>query len=81
MRTIPGRLAVSAGAGIAAAVLAAVAITVIDLYLTGHGYDSITREFITWTPADVHLSVGDLVMLFSVIAAAGMTWNVSGRGA
>jgi len=58
--------------------VAAVVVTVIDLYTTGHGYGSITRESITWAPAGVHLSVGDLAMLVTVIAVAASTWHRAG---
>ena len=76
-----GRLGISASAGIGAGVVAAIIVTVIDLYVTGHGYGSITREIITWAPAGVHLSVGDLVMLVAVIAVAASTWHLVGHGA
>jgi hypothetical protein len=72
------RLGVSIAAGIGAAVVAALIVTVIDLYLTGHGYGSITREVITWAPAGVHLSIGDLGMLATVIVVAVLTWYVVG---
>jgi hypothetical protein len=76
-----GRIGISAAAGIGAGIVAAIIVTVIDLYITGHGYGSITREIITWTPAGVHLSIGDLVMLVTVVAVAGSTWHLVGHGA
>jgi hypothetical protein len=79
--SVLGRLGISAAAGIGAGVVAAIIVTVIDLYVTGHGYGSITREIITWAPAGVHLSIGDLVMLLTVIAVAGSTWQLVGHGA
>ncbi|HEV8520584.1 MAG TPA: hypothetical protein VGQ54_18555 [Burkholderiales bacterium] len=79
--SVLGRLGMSAAAGIGAGVVAAIIITVIDLYITGHGYGSITREIITWATAGVHLSIGDLVMLVAVIAVAGSTWRLVGHGA
>ena len=54
------RLVISTAAGIGAAVVAALVIAVVDLYVTGHGYGSLRREVITWNPASVHLSFGDL---------------------
>jgi len=59
-------------------VVAALIVAVIDLYLTGHGYGSITREVITWAPAGVHLSIGDLGMLATVIVVAVLTWHLVG---
>jgi hypothetical protein len=72
------RLGISTAAGIGAGVVAAVIVTVIDLYVTGHGYGSITRGVIIWTPAGVHLSIGDLAMLVTVVAVAGSTWHLVG---
>ncbi|MFH1603091.1 MAG: hypothetical protein ABIH03_04215 [Pseudomonadota bacterium] len=72
------RLVVSTVAGFGAGVVAALVVTVIDLYLTGHGYGSITCEVITWSQAGVHLSIGDLVMLMTVIVAAVSTWYRAG---
>lgn len=75
------RLGISTAAGIGAAVVAALVVTVIDLYVTGHGYGSITREVITWVPGGVHLSIGDVGMLFAVIVVSVSTWYFTGRGA
>jgi hypothetical protein len=72
------RLGISAAAGTGAAVVAAVVVTVIDLYLTGHGHGSISREVIDWAPAGVHLSTGDLAMLATVVAVSGWTWHLVG---
>jgi hypothetical protein len=74
------RLGVSAAAGIGTAVVAALVVTVIDLYVTGHGYGSITREVITWGPGGVHLSIGDVCMLVAVIVVSSSTWYFIGRG-
>jgi len=75
------RLGISAAAGIGAAVVAALIVTVIDLYVTGHGYGSITREVISLAQAGVHLSIGDLGMLITAIAVAVSTWYLVGNGA
>jgi hypothetical protein len=75
------RLGISTAAGIGAAVVAALVVTVIDLYVTGHGYGSITREVITWVPGGVHLSIGDVGMLVAVIVVSVSTWYFIGRGA
>lgn len=72
------RLGISTAAGIGAGVVAALIVTVIDLYLTGHGYGSITREVITWASAGVHLSIGDLGMLATMIVVAALTWYLVG---
>jgi len=74
------RLGISTAAGMAAAVVAALVVTVLDLYFTGHGYGSVTREVITWAHAGVHLSVADLGMLMTGIVVAVVTWYFAGRG-
>jgi hypothetical protein len=73
MRTL-SRLGISAAAGIGAGVLAAIAAALIELYLSGHGHGSITREIISWEPGGVHLRVADLALLLVVLLAAGVTW-------
>jgi hypothetical protein len=75
------RLAISAAAGLGAAVAAALIVTVVDLYVTGHGYGSITREVITLAQAGVHLSVGDLAMLITAVVVAVSVWYVMGHEA
>lgn len=71
---IVSRVGISAAAGMGAGVVAVIALAVIDLYLSGHGHDSITREMISWEPGGVHLSVADLALLLVVLLAAGLTW-------
>lgn len=73
------RLGISAAAGIGAAVVAALIVTVIDLYVTGHGYGSITHEVITLADAGVHLSAGDVAMLITAVVAAISTWYLVGQ--
>lgn len=52
--------------GAAIAVQSAIIITVIDIYLSGHGHVGLTREYLTWSAAGVHLSIGDIIMLGSI---------------
>jgi hypothetical protein len=68
------RFALSAAIGVGAGLAAAVVLAVLEIYITGHGYGSITREIISWEPAGVHLSVADLALLLVVVLAAGLTW-------
>ena len=42
------RLVLSAGAGLGTALVAALALTIVDLYLAGHNLGSITRQFVDW---------------------------------
>lgn len=74
------RLGISTAAGMAAAVAAALLVTVLDLYLSGHGHGSVTREVITWAHAGVHLSIADLGMLMTGIVVAFLTWYLLGHG-
>ena len=71
---ILSRLGISAAAGIGAGVVAAIAAALIELYLSGHGHGSITREIISWDAGGVHLSVADLGLLLAALLAAGLTW-------
>ena len=68
------RLVMSVGAGFATAIVVAVTAAVIDLYMTGHAYISITREVIAWPEAGIHLSIADVAMLVAAFAAAVSTW-------
>ena len=74
------RLGISAAAGMAAAVAAALLVTMLDLYLTGHGHGSVTREIITWAQVGVHLSIADVGMLMAGVVVAGLTWYLAGSG-
>jgi hypothetical protein len=74
------RLGISTAAGMAAAVAAALLVTLLDVYLTGHGHSSVTREVITWEPAGVHLSIADVGMLMTGIVVAVLTWYLVGHG-
>jgi len=80
-RSLLVRLAVSAAAGLGAALVTALVVAVIEMYLSGHDYGSITREIISLAPAGVHLSVGDVGVLIAIIAAAVSTWYRVGHDA
>jgi hypothetical protein len=67
--------------GAASSVVCAVIIAIVDLYLSGHGYTSLTREHVTWSEAGVHLSIGDLILLGTAALATGLTWWFYGRDA
>jgi hypothetical protein len=74
------RLGISTAAGMAAAVAAALLVTVLDLYLSGHGRGSVTRQVITWEHVGVHLSIADLGMLTTGLLVAILTWYLAGSG-
>lgn len=71
------RLSISVVVGIYAGVITTIAVALADIYLTGHGYVSITTEIITWADGGVHMSLGDLGMILVSIAAAFLTWKLS----
>ena len=79
-RSAPIRLGLALGASFGAAVLAAVGIAVLDMYLTGHGRLSVMRPWIDWPEAGVHLSRGDIVKYLAACLAGLGTWfAASGR--
>jgi hypothetical protein len=79
-RSAPVRFGLALGASVGTAILAAVALAVLDLYLTGHGHLSVLRPWIDWPEAGVHLSRGDIVMYLAACLAGLGTWfAASGR--
>ena len=71
------RLAKTIGAGIGGALLMAIVVALLDLYLTGHGYPSATREIISWPAAGIRMSAGDIAVLLAFCAAALTAWSVT----
>lgn len=59
----------------AAAFIAAIVIAIADLYLTGHGHDSLLKEAIRAPSLGMYLSIGDVLLLLAVVAAAWYTWH------
>lgn len=79
MKRIVVRLIIALAAGFVVAVSSAVAITLIDLYLVGHGRTGLLRESISWPQAGVHMSIGDVSMLGLTLLAVTLGWIVTGR--
>ena len=75
------RISLALLVGVATAVLSAIVIAIIDMYLSGHGHDSLTREWLTWSAAGVHLSIGDVIVLGTVLMGAALTWRLCRRNA
>lgn len=67
--------------GTTTAVLNAIVIAIIDIYLSGHGNEGLTREYLTWSAAGVHLSIGDIIILGAVLLGDVLTWKLCGRDA
>jgi hypothetical protein len=74
------RLLLSFGAGIGSALVVAIAITVVDLYLTGHGMGSLNAPLLDWTAGGIHLSLGDVIFLGAAALAAAITWRRTAAG-
>ena len=70
------RALIAFAAAAASGIVATIAVAIIDLYLTGHGLGSITRETITWDPGGVHMSAGDLILVAVVFLVGGFTWHI-----
>ena len=79
MRRFFLRLLLAIVVGAVVAVLSALAVTLVDLYLLGHGRAGLLRDSISWPAAGVHVSPGDVVMLAMTLLAAFLAWILSGR--
>ena len=66
------------GVGVGSAITVALAVTIADLYLTGHGYRGLGDEWVTWSATGVHLSIADIIMLGVAVLAAVCAWIVTG---
>ena len=74
------RLLVSLGAGAVFGVLVALALAVVDLYLSGHGHRPISSPLVDWAAWGVHLSLADAIFLGAVAAGAVITWRRMAQG-
>ena len=69
------RLLLSFGAGAASALVVAIGITVVDLYLTGHGMAALNDPLVNWSAAGLHLNLADILFLVAAALAAAITWR------
>jgi hypothetical protein len=74
-----GRIAITLAAALGAAVVAAILITVADLYVTGHGGATLSGPWLEWPALGVHLSPADVLMLSASAVVGVVTWRRSGR--
>jgi hypothetical protein len=72
------RVAASLAAGAAAGLLAAVALGVSDLYLSGHAAGTLGGPMLDLARTGVHLSLADVAVLVVALLAAGITWTELG---
>jgi hypothetical protein len=76
------RLLISLGAGVAFGVSVAIALTVVDLYIAGHGQRQLSAPFIDVARWGIHLSLADILFLSAAVFAAAITWRrTAGNGA
>ena len=74
------RLLLSLMAGLSSAVLVAIAIAVVDLYLTGHGLRPLSTPVVDWPGAGIHLSLADVIFLGAAVLATAITWRRTAGG-
>ena len=74
------RLLLSLIAGFGSAVLVAVAIAVVDLYLAGHGLRPLGAPLVDWPGTGIHLSVADVIFLGAAVLATAITWRRTAGG-
>ena len=75
------RLLMSTVAAIGVAIVVVLALTIVDLYLVGHGHSSINREVLAWRSGGVSLSVAVTILLVSVFGAWCAAWLLLRRAA
>lgn len=73
------RLLVAAGVALALGVISALVLTIVDLYLTGHGQPSIHQADIVVPGISAKLSLSDLLLLASIFLPGFATWLLLGR--
>lgn len=78
--TVWTRLLLSFGAGMASAVVVAIVIAVVDLYLAGHGLPVLSRPLLDWAAGGIHLSLADVLFLSAAVLAAAITWRRTAGG-
>jgi hypothetical protein len=71
------RIIVSAIAAFGAAIVSALGITILNLYLVGHGHRGVEDEIVVWPSLDVYLSIGDIVVSVVALVAGIVAWGAS----
>jgi membrane protein implicated in regulation of membrane protease activity len=75
------RLLMSVGAGVAFGVLVAISLTILDIYLAGHGRPTLGAPLLDVDSLGVHLSLNDVLFLVAAVTAAMFTWRAMGKNA
>lgn len=73
------RFLVIAAVVFGAALLAALGLTIVDLYLTGHSLPSLGREVLAVPALGIALSPSDIVMLVATVGAGWTAWWATRR--
>ena len=66
-------------AAIGAMVIAALVLTIADLYLVGHGYQPIDREVLSIPDAGVSMGLADILLLLTAISTWCVIWRLQRR--
>ncbi len=74
------RLLASLVIGIGTAVLVAITLAIIDLYLSGHGLRPLNASWLEWPAAGVHLSRADVIFLVAAVLATAIAWRRMAAG-
>lgn len=69
------RVSLSFAAGLASAVVVAIVIAGIDLYLTGHGIAPLNAPLLDWPAGGIHMSLADVIFLGAAAIAVAITWR------
>ena len=72
------RVVATLAAGAAAGLLAALALGVSDLYLSGHAAGTLGGPMLDLPALGVHLSLADAAVLIAALLAGGITWTELG---
>ena len=72
------RVLVAGASAISAAVVAAVVLTIADLYITGHGGASLSRPWISWDPVVDLSRAGVVFWFFTLISGAAAFFTTRG---
>ena len=68
------RLLLSIGGAISGGVLAALLVVILDLYLTGRSYASLSRMYVG--PSSLVLSISDVIFLATILVSGLVTWFI-----
>ena len=72
-------LAATVAAAFSAAFVSAIVLAIVDLYLTGHGQDSLDRTWLHGAGGIVDLSRADVLLLLSTLLSSVVAFQISRR--